>query len=153
MNKETENSRESYEKLQNQLRSVSDTFSPQEQDVLKMRFGLETGYSLTLDEVALYFGISREQIRQIEAKALRRLRLSKQNNNEEIMSIMSSLTKKEQEIVKMKFGLDSGIKATDDEIIMRFHNDNLSKEDLAKIMEKVNRRIEHKPDEIINIPI
>ena len=69
------------------------------------------------------------------------------------MNIMSSLTKREQLIVKMKFGLDSEIKATDDEIIMRFHNDNLSKEDLVKIMEKINRRIEHKPDEIINIPI
>ena len=39
-----------------------------------MRFGLEDGYSLTLGEVGLYFNVTRERIRQIEAKALRRLR-------------------------------------------------------------------------------
>ena len=39
-----------------------------------MRFGLEDGYSLTLEEVGLYFDVTRERIRQIEAKALRKLR-------------------------------------------------------------------------------
>ena len=47
---------------------------PREQEVLKMRFGLDDGYSLTLEEVGLYFNVTRERIRQIEAKALRRLR-------------------------------------------------------------------------------
>lgn len=42
--------------------------------VLKMRFGLDDGFSLTLEEVGLYFDVTRERIRQIEAKALRRLR-------------------------------------------------------------------------------
>ena len=39
-----------------------------------MRFGLDDGFSLTLEEVGLYFDVTRERIRQIEAKALRRLR-------------------------------------------------------------------------------
>jgi RNA polymerase primary sigma factor len=60
--------------LQEQLFAVLSTLPPREQDVLKMRFGLDDGYSLTLEEVGLYFNVTRERIRQIEAKALRRLR-------------------------------------------------------------------------------
>ena len=60
--------------LQEQVHSVLETLPPREQEVLKMRFGLEDGYSLTLEEVGLYFNVTRERIRQIEAKALRRLR-------------------------------------------------------------------------------
>ncbi|MCR5290857.1 MAG: RNA polymerase sigma factor RpoD [Treponema sp.] len=63
-----------YTLLQEQLRSVLSTLPPREQEVLKMRFGLDDGYSLTLEEVGLYFNVTRERIRQIEAKALRRLR-------------------------------------------------------------------------------
>lgn len=74
--KEVENpaSHTSYKLLQEQLRSVLGTLPKREQEVLKMRFGLEDGYSLTLEEVGLYFNVTRERIRQIEAKALRRLR-------------------------------------------------------------------------------
>jgi RNA polymerase primary sigma factor len=64
----------SYALLQEQLHEVLATLPPREQEVLKMRFGLEDGYSLTLEEVGLYFEVTRERIRQIEAKALRRLR-------------------------------------------------------------------------------
>ncbi len=60
--------------LQEQLRGVLSSLPPREQEVLKMRFGLDDGYSLTLEEVGLYFNVTRERIRQIEAKALRRLR-------------------------------------------------------------------------------
>ncbi len=63
-----------YTLLQEQLRQVLATLPPREQEVLKMRFGLDDGYSLTLEEVGLYFNVTRERIRQIEAKALRRLR-------------------------------------------------------------------------------
>lgn len=63
-----------YKLLQEQLRSVLNTLPPREQEVLRMRFGLDDGYSLTLEEVGLYFNVTRERIRQIEAKALRRLR-------------------------------------------------------------------------------
>ncbi len=65
--------------LQEQLQEVLYTLPPREQEVLKMRFGLEDGYSLTLEEVGLYFNVTRERIRQIEAKALRRLRHPKRS--------------------------------------------------------------------------
>lgn len=65
--------------LQEQLRSVLSSLPAREQEVLKMRFGLEDGYSLTLEEVGLYFNVTRERIRQIEAKALRRLRHPKRS--------------------------------------------------------------------------
>jgi len=65
--------------LQEQLQDVLSSLQPREQDVLKMRFGLDGGYSLTLEEVGLYFNVTRERIRQIEAKALRRLRHPKKS--------------------------------------------------------------------------
>ncbi|WP_191014834.1 RNA polymerase sigma factor RpoD [Treponema zioleckii] len=74
--KEVENpaNQTAYTLLQEQLKKVLNTLPPREQEVLKMRFGLDDGYSLTLEEVGLYFNVTRERIRQIEAKALRRLR-------------------------------------------------------------------------------
>ncbi len=66
--------------LQEQLRTVLGTLPPREQEVLKMRCGLADGYSLTLEEVGLYFDVTRERIRQIEAKALRRLRHPRRAN-------------------------------------------------------------------------
>ena len=80
--KEVENpaTQTAYTLLQEQLRSVLGTLPPREQEVLKMRFGLDDGYSLTLEEVGLYFNVTRERIRQIEAKALRRLRHPKRAN-------------------------------------------------------------------------
>ena len=65
--------------LQEQLSGVLSTLPAREQEVLKMRFGLDDGYSLTLEEVGLYFNVTRERIRQIEAKALRRLRHPKRS--------------------------------------------------------------------------
>jgi RNA polymerase primary sigma factor len=65
--------------LQEQLANVLATLPSREQEVLKMRFGLDDGYSLTLEEVGLYFNVTRERIRQIEAKALRRLRHPKRS--------------------------------------------------------------------------
>ena len=80
--KEVENpaTQTSYKLLQEQLRQVLGTLPPREQEVLKMRFGLDDGYSLTLEEVGLYFNVTRERIRQIEAKALRRLRHPRRAN-------------------------------------------------------------------------
>jgi RNA polymerase sigma factor RpoD-like protein len=60
--------------LREQLERVLDTLSPREREVLKLRFGLDDGYSRTLEEVGHIFEVTRERIRQIEAKALKKLR-------------------------------------------------------------------------------
>ena len=60
--------------LREQLEEVMDTLTPREAMVLKLRFGLEDGKSRTLEEVGKQFDVTRERIRQIEAKALRKLR-------------------------------------------------------------------------------
>jgi len=64
----------SYELLKDQISDVLDTLTPREQRVLRLRFGLEDGRSRTLEEVGKEFKVTRERIRQIEAKALRKLR-------------------------------------------------------------------------------
>jgi RNA polymerase primary sigma factor len=64
----------SYMLLRDQLNEVIDTLLPREANVLKMRFGLEDGRARTLEEVGQEFQVTRERIRQIEAKALRKLR-------------------------------------------------------------------------------
>ena len=51
-----------------------DTLTPREEMVLRLRYGLEDGHPRTLEEVGKEFGVTRERIRQIEAKALRKLR-------------------------------------------------------------------------------
>ena len=60
--------------LQDKIKELLSELPEREQEVLRMRFGLDDGYALTLEEVGLYFDVTRERIRQIEAKALRRLR-------------------------------------------------------------------------------
>ncbi|HOJ47884.1 MAG TPA: RNA polymerase sigma factor RpoD [Bacillota bacterium] len=64
----------SYMMLREQLLEVLHTLTPREESVLKLRFGLEDGRPRTLEEVGKVFDITRERIRQIEAKALRKLR-------------------------------------------------------------------------------
>ena len=64
----------SFTLLREQIWDVLGTLTPREEHVLKLRFGLEDGRTRTLEEVGSEFHITRERIRQIEAKALRKLR-------------------------------------------------------------------------------
>ena len=60
--------------LKEQLNEVLDTLTDREQKVLRLRFGMNDGRARTLEEVGKDFDVTRERIRQIEAKALRKLR-------------------------------------------------------------------------------
>ena len=63
-----------HELLREDLHEVLGSLSPRERDVLRLRFGMDDGRQRTLEEVGQLFGVTRERIRQIEAKALRKLR-------------------------------------------------------------------------------
>ena len=65
---------EQLEELKEQLNEVLDTLTEREQKVLRLRFGMNDGRARTLEEVGREFDVTRERIRQIEAKALRKLR-------------------------------------------------------------------------------
>jgi RNA polymerase sigma factor (sigma-70 family) len=69
-----ESDSETWTLLRAQINSILDTLTEQEQAVLTMRFGLTGGQVYTLEEVGRYFGLTRERIRQMEAKAFRKMR-------------------------------------------------------------------------------
>ena len=60
--------------LKDRLKDVLKTLTYREREIIKLRYGLEDGYTYTLEEVGKIFKVTRERVRQIEAKALRKLR-------------------------------------------------------------------------------
>ena len=60
--------------MKSELNDVLKTLTEREEKVLRLRFGIDDGQSLTLEEVGKIFGVTRERIRQIESKALRKLK-------------------------------------------------------------------------------
>ncbi len=61
-------------RLQIEIEKVLDTLTPREADIIRLRYGIGSGYPRTLEEVGKIFGVTRERVRQIEAKAIRKLR-------------------------------------------------------------------------------
>lgn len=75
-------SRVSQENLSEELEKILDSLRPRERDVLKLRFGLNDGNKRTLEEIGQLFGVSRERVRQIETRALNKLRkMCRSNRN------------------------------------------------------------------------
>jgi RNA polymerase primary sigma factor len=70
----------SFEILKQELQETLGTLTDREENVLRLRFGLDDGRTRTLEEVGKVFGVTRERIRQIEAKALRKLRHPSRSN-------------------------------------------------------------------------
>lgn len=77
---ESPDSRVSNENLISELEKILGTLRPRERDVLKLRFGLNDGNKRTLEEIGQLFGVSRERVRQIETRALNKLRKMCRNN-------------------------------------------------------------------------
>ncbi len=78
---EAPDSRVNKENLSEEIERILETLRPREKDVLKLRFGLNDGNKRTLEEIGQLFGVSRERVRQIETRALNKLRKMCRNNH------------------------------------------------------------------------
>lgn len=132
------------EELRKKLICILPSMTSFERDVLTMRFGLKDNYCHTQEEVGLYFNIGKERIRQIEAKSLIHIKhLNK--SREKIYEILNSLPSFDQKIIRLKYGLNSGIDMTDQELMEEFKYDKLTQEDIKHTVEKLERRLSHIP--------
>src|SRR5688572_31889318 len=144
--------------LKEQTESVLKTLTPREEQVIKMRFGLGDGSEHTLEEVGQRFSVTRERIRQIEAKALRKLRhpigdfiedrgvispaeaVININLKEQTESVLKTLTPREEQVIKMRFGLGDGSEHTLEEVGQRF---SVTRERIRQIEAKALRKLRH----------
>ena len=129
--------------LQEQFHQVLTTLSEREQEVLRMRFGLEDGYSFALGDVGLHFNVSRERIRQIEKNAFRRLRHPKRSMilaeylgapitapygedptpENPTRRVLTALLERTQKLVGLRFGLDAGSSVSAEDADIPLHID------------------------------
>ena len=99
MENSTNNKNEAFKILQNDLIKILPVLEPFEQDVLTSRFGINCEFSKTLEDVEKEFSITRVQIRQIEAKALRKIKKLREERGEikkkqSLIRLCGSLSKK-----------------------------------------------------------
>ncbi|MCW5824367.1 MAG: sigma-70 family RNA polymerase sigma factor [Cyanobacteria bacterium TGS_CYA1] len=124
--------------LKKDLQNVMGNLNPRERSILELRFGLKDGRTRTLAEVAELFGLTRERIRQIEAKALRKLRHPNRDRRgyfsqpsppsnvptdlswNEIQSKLSQFKSLDRRILKMLWGFIDGERRTKSEVAQKF---------------------------------
>ncbi len=122
-----------FDLLREDIIQVMDDLSPRERDVLRIRFGLDDGHQRTLEEVAKLYGLTRERVRQIEGKALRKLRHPRKRREAErqaelaspkriqrkaLSNILSKLSAEEAEILRFRWGFKDGRCHSADEIAL-----------------------------------
>ena len=121
--------------LRDDIVEVMAGLSPRERDVLRLRFGLDDGRQRTLDEVAQLFGVTRERVRQIEAKALRKLRHPNRSRRapapppaakveriptKRFRDALAKLNDCEAEILRFKWGFSDGRIYSQQEVAEKF---------------------------------
>jgi DNA-directed RNA polymerase sigma subunit (sigma70/sigma32) len=122
-----------FDLLREDIIQVMAELSPRERDVLRIRFGLDDGHQRTLEEVAKLYGLTRERVRQIEGKALRKLRGPRRDRDAErqadlaspkriqrkaLSNILSKLSAEEAEILRFRWGFKDGTCHSADEIAL-----------------------------------
>jgi DNA-directed RNA polymerase sigma subunit (sigma70/sigma32) len=122
-----------FDLLREDIIQVMADLSPRERDVLRIRFGLDDGQQRTLEEVAKLYGMTRERVRQIEGKALRKLRHPRRQRGTErqadlsppkriqrkaLSKILDKLSAEEAEILRFRWGFKDGRCHSADEIAL-----------------------------------
>ena len=115
--------------------------TPREERVLRMRFGIGMNTDHTLEEVGQQFSVTRERIRQIEAKALAPLEQAiKSNLGEATTKILSTLTPREERVLRMRFGVGMNTDHTLEEVGLQF---SVTRERIRQIEAKALRKLKH----------
>lgn len=157
-----------YRILQDQLRSILENLLPFEQEVIRMRFGLDDGYSYTIDDICRNLTTTRDIVQNIEAKVVKifetypndsKTKIQKKHISEDIKKkviakvrlmrmrekvpyILDSLKPCEQKVVKMYYAVDGGDFPPMESVC---HLCGITEEEFLHIKVKVLRRVSHLP--------